>query len=56
MATIRTCHVTEAIMPIVARSSVRGAATKMKAKGMSKSRTLRSDEAWKTKLLVKNTK
>lgn len=46
MATIRTCHVTEAMIAIVAMSSIAGAMTKMSEKGMSKSKMLKSDEAY----------
>lgn len=45
MATIRTCHVTEAIIPIVVRSSVAPDTTNIMEKGMSKSKILKSDEA-----------
>lgn len=49
--TIRTCHVTEAIMPIVVNSSIPAANTKQNEKGISKSSVLRSDEAC-TKIVV----
>lgn len=45
MATMRTCHVTEAIIPMVAKSSRPAATTKIMEKGMSKSTTLKSDDA-----------
>ena len=45
MATIRTSHVTEAIIPIVVRSSIVAATTNIVEKGMSKSKILKSDEA-----------
>ena len=45
MATIRTCHVTEAIIPIVVRMSIVAATTNIVEKGMSKSKILKSDEA-----------
>ena len=45
MATIRTSHVTEAIIPIVVRSSIVAATTNIVEKGMLKSRILKSDEA-----------
>lgn len=43
--TRRTCQVTEAMIPIVATSSIEPAITKLQAKGMSKSSTLKSEEA-----------
>ena len=46
-ATISTCQVTETIIPIIVRSSIATAATKMSAKGISKSNVLKSDEACK---------
>lgn len=41
----RTCNVTEAITPIVARISTEPAITNWNARGISKSSTLKSDEA-----------
>lgn len=52
MATMRTCHVTEAIIPTVARSSTQAATTKIVEKGMSKSKILKSDEACKRELIT----
>lgn len=52
MATMRTCHVTEAIIPIVVRSSTPAATIKIMEKGMSKSKILRSDEACKRELIT----
>lgn len=51
MATMRTCHVTKVIIPIIAISSTPAATTKIIAKGMSKSRTLKSDDACKIGML-----
>lgn len=45
MATIRTCHVTEAIIPIHVSNSIPADTTKIMEKGMSKSTILKSDEA-----------
>lgn len=47
MATVRTCPVTDAIIPMVVRSSTPAAATKIMEKGISKSTTLQYEEACK---------
>jgi hypothetical protein len=49
MATMRTCHVTEAIIPIHVRKSIPADTTKIMEKGMSKSKILKSDEACKSR-------
>ena len=48
-ATISTCHVIEAIITIIVRSSTPQAATKVNAYGISKSNVLKSDEACQRK-------
>ena len=47
MATMRTGHVTEAIIPMVVRISIPADSTKIMEKGIFESKTVKSEEACK---------